>query len=501
MNRITPHPDQRHGLATLLVLVLISVALAVTYALVRSQGTVSLLQTNDRLRATARQAALTGMAVARRTLHTADWPGADSTLTGSAGPHASYLIQFTTGDPALTPADPDFPDYPYRLTVQVTGSSADPTDPQRAATQRLAAVFRLTARALASEPPLWETISRYTFFQSKADTTVLNVPCGIEGPVRLQGRLELAEGLHWSTAARQRYLVDLNRMRRATDRDQRPLTGPVEMPFDRQSAGLVALLEQGMEVSLTDEPPTAVSLRPDGFADSYQLYPGGKVYSAQRLGPILRNRTLQPDPLTNPLGIFVRRGRLDLWDGVTIRGTLVVRGASNGDVHIWGHAVRLAPVDLPPLYGSELPVRLPTLVLEDDLRLRPGCEGSIEGMVFVGHEYDVRSDWQSGIQMPIRGHLVARRVLVRPRFPWIRWPHWWNQQYQEFVAQAASGIPHFPQWLASEAGLDPTPRITISPADSPARYHWRRPGDPIYVPHPEDEGLRWELLRWIEEPQ
>ncbi len=58
-----PPRQPRRGVATRVVLLLISMALAVAYASMRSQTTASLVQRNAALRTSARQAAMTGMTV------------------------------------------------------------------------------------------------------------------------------------------------------------------------------------------------------------------------------------------------------------------------------------------------------------------------------------------------------------------------------------------------------------------------------------------------------
>ena len=53
-------------------------------------------------------------------------------------------------------------------------------------------------------------------------------------------------------------------------------------------------------------------------------------------------------------------------------------------------------------------------------------------------------------------------------------------------------------------GRDPNPRLTIKPDRTEVRYHWHKPGDPIFVPHDDDAednvGLRWEIVEWTENP-
>jgi hypothetical protein len=52
----------------------------------------------------------------------------------------------------------------------------------------------------------------------------------------------------------------------------------------------------------------------------------------------------------------------------------------------------------------------------------------------------------------------------------------------------------------AQQGYDPKPLLTIKPDPSPVTYHWKKPYDPIYVPHPTDSGLRWDLVEWTDNP-
>ena len=48
------------------------------------------------------------------------------------------------------------------------------------------------------------------------------------------------------------------------------------------------------------------------------------------------------------------------------------------------------------------------------------------------------------------------------------------------------------------SGLDPESLLTIRPESIPVAYHWHNWDQPVYVPHPDDEGLRWHLLEWTD---
>lgn len=499
-NRRGASGRSRRGVALVVVLLIVAAALATSYSLVRSQGTAMRIQANAALRAQARSAAITGLAVARKNMHTSAWAGVDTTLAGSIGDTQRWQVSFTTGDPSLAPGDPDYEELPYRVTLLSTGYATDPADPKRISSHQVRAVLRLVPRALADEPAGWDDVTGHTLFQLGAGEAAIGVPLRTEGPVRFQGRLDLGEAYDWSHSVRSRYLGDLNGMRSGGGPDYRPFNGPLRLPFAAQSGGLISLLTGDLGVAAEDVAAAPVSLAQSGYVSGYQLYPGGTVYQPEYLPGIVHDRTFEPDPETNPLGIFVHEGTVNIYDNVTVRGTVVASGTSTGDVHLRAGGIRIESQGLPPLEGSDEPVRLPCLVLEDDFRVHPGAEASIEGMVNATQDFEITSDDHDGIRFAVTGHVAAANVLVRGRTDFDQTKGWWNDRHTEYLAQRSSGLAYFPEYVAAAAGLEPEPQLVVVPDTTPVRYHWKNPDDPIYVPHPDDEGLRWELLEWDENP-
>src|SRR5688572_10286083 len=105
----------RRGFAILLVLALISMTLAVSYAVIRTQAAGLKAGTNLGQRLDARQAAYSGLSAALRKMSQSDWAGADTVLTGTVGTYATFAASFATGDALLTASDPSASDWPYRL--------------------------------------------------------------------------------------------------------------------------------------------------------------------------------------------------------------------------------------------------------------------------------------------------------------------------------------------------------------------------------------------------
>jgi len=501
---------RRRGVAVLMVLLLISMTLGLSYAAIRSQSTALRINRNSDRRLSARTAAVTGLTMALKKMSTRDWAGVDTTLTGVPAKYESFQVTYTTGDPSLTPGDPDYEEFPYRVTLLATGYAADPDRPESVAAHRIRAVVRLIPRALASEPDVWPEMTGYTLYQHDRGTFAVNVPLRVEGPVRIQRKLDLAEGYSWKNDAKERYLGDLEAMRSAGQPDWRPLNGPLDLPHNRQEGGLLSLLETEMNVPTNDvATKVATGWRHPGPWTTYQIYPGGKVYRVPALRQNQWNVRWEPDPLTNPLGIYYRSGPIYLYNNVTIRGTLVCTGSWNGDLHFRGRNVHLQSVDLPPLEGTDVPVRLPLTILQDDLQIWYGAEGSITGLLTARDDFEIKRDQQYDMSVAIEGQVVARDFQIRGRSDWDRESDWWKDCYDRFVEETDGDddgngdggetvTDYFPLWLQQNHGLDPNPRLTVKPETTKARYHWHESGNPIYVPHPDDDGLRWDLLQWTE---
>jgi hypothetical protein len=199
-------------MAVLVVLALISVALAMSYSIMRSQMTGVQLQANDDRGERARQAALAGLSAGLRSMRLADWAGVGSNLAATINATDSYSVTFAEGDAALVPESPDYADYPYRVTLTSTGTSIDPTQPTVSSTYQAQAVMRLIPRQLSTAPSNWSTLLSYTVYQWTNSSVYLAVPCHIEGPVRLQSGIEL-DVYWWYSSPRSRYFSDLNLMR------------------------------------------------------------------------------------------------------------------------------------------------------------------------------------------------------------------------------------------------------------------------------------------------
>ncbi len=558
----------RRGVAVLLVLLMVIVAMALSYAVMREQSTATTLQSNAGLGMSARQAALAGMSVALKNMQSSSWAGVATSLNRSLGTNAQFQVTFTTGDPSLTAGQPGYSDFPYRVTVVSIGTATDPGNPSRVSSYTIQAVVHLVPRALAAEPANWTTMCGYTLYQWTSGNFKVNIPYRVQGPVRVQQQLQLsrADGASpwygWNKDTRTQYLGDLYKMFTPGSSDFRPFNGPISLPYSSQAGSDVALLNTTMGIPTSDVAQQNINnWMTNASVTSYQLYPGGKVYSVPSLSQSLQNTTLAPDPIANPAGIFYRPGGLCLYNNVSIQGTVITQGNSTGDLLIYGTNVHLQPVDLPALQGTTAAVELPVAVLGDNLTLEAGANASLAGLVAAGSDLDVLTDTQYGastwtvaasqngtaLESYLQSHLTtfsateihrmvlagcvkingvvgltssnvatgqtveactriflgrafAKNVTVYGRTEWYQWSGLWSYLYNLFTSQLSNAHPItlFPVWLQDVLGLQPEPQYGLWPDPLNPYYHWWNPQNTIYVPNPSDGGLRWDLLSWTE---
>lgn len=466
-----------------------------SYAAMRSQSMARKIHHNCDRRASARQAAMTGLTMAIKKIHQSDWGGVGTELSGSLGSYQSFQVTFTAGDPALSADDPDYDNLPYRVTLLSTGYSADPDNPTSIATHQVRAVARLVPRNLEDEPSDWTRMQQYTVFQSRQEDFELDIPCRVEGPLRIQGKLKVARHYPDDGDAWLRYLGDLQLMRLNGHPDYRPIDGPLELLTVAQDGSQMFVVVYKLGVTVINKWPheTASDWTKPTSLVSYQIYAGGPVYTTPNLASTLENVTLQPDPVTNPLGIYYDDGSVTIRDNVTIRGSLFAKD----DIRVEGANVHFQPAELPALHGSETPVRLPVASCQNFL-VKPGAEGSLTGFLAVFDKFEIEKSPET-VEFAITGRVVARKFYIKERQPWEQL-NWHDYYHDGFLKQPGpTQEQFFPVWMGLQ-GRDPRPRLTVKPDPSPVRYHWHYPQDLIYVPHPDDEGLRWELVRWTDSP-
>jgi Concanavalin A-like lectin/glucanases superfamily len=320
------------------------------------------------------------------------------------------------------------------------------------------------------------------------------------GAISTNSTVRASIGNNPSGSPRARLLRDYEAMRVAGHGDFRPFSGPISAPLSMTSDHNRRLLEDDSNVTLNDVAigHGVAPVTHPGNVSSYQLYPGGKVYVPTRLPSRISNSRFTPDPKTNPLGLVTRSSNLTVDAGITVHGTLIVSGTGeSGRIKLKGNGISLEPVSLPPLYGDSTVYQLPSMIAFSEIEIHHESSSSLRGLIMTWDELRCQDGKQS-TTMQMTGQLIAGKLTVESRDEWDQSSSWWNSQHTSFLGQldAASPTIYFPQWLDEQHDLDVTPRLTIQPDSAKPYYHWHDWTKPIFVAHPDDGGLRWDLLKW-----
>ena len=481
---------ERRGMAVVVVIGLMAITLALSYSMLRTQVTCIQIQSNSLRRSKSQLAAMAGIQAALRIMSQPDWTGVGESLYGDVSDTDSYYVTVETGDPSLVPSHPDYAEYPYRVTLISTGTAHDPVDSGQRSIHRLRVVVQLVRRRLADPPSSWSAVMPYTVYQWSKRHVDFELPARIEGPCYLQGRLWLAQ--HYPNGdAREEYLGDLELMRAAGLPDYRPFDGPLSLPFSRNPDR--SLLVNELKVSVKNVPArNSEPIAHPGDITSYRLYPGGQEYMSDTLPLILKNQTIGPDPLTNPLGVYIRHGSLYVRKKTTVEGFLLTWGGSTStDLHVSGENIAFQAPMLPPLAEDSNRYQLPAIAARDDIYVYDKTDASIRGAVYAGDDYEVLHNHHD-VQVHLRGKLVCAELEFQPHRKWDRLN--WRDALEDFEEQNA--IRYFPQWIERRKELAPDPLVTVKPDSVGVVHHWPDWNQPLFVPHPDDGGLRWEVVDW-----
>ena len=488
----------RRGVALIIVLTLIAITLSLSYAVMRSQGTIARIQANSDLRANARQAALAGYLAGLRQMHNASWAGADTSFSGNAGPNMTFQVSYVTGDASLAATSTSYSEFPYRVTMTVTGTATDPTNLAVSVSDHILAVVKLVPRQLQTEPATFGSIIQFTAYETGSNDFEIEPRRRIEGPVRIQGKVRLFKEAPNDSAANSRYISDLGLLRTSNNLDYRPFTGPISLPTSSSDGTTLSALTTNFGLTLTNI--TATSPASDwafpSTARTYRLYTGGKVYTIANAASTLQNVSLAADPLTNPAGIFYSSGDVSIRDNVTIQGTLL----ASGKILVSGANVNLQPVSLPAFRGTTTPIKLPVLVASSDIEFQNTASGTVTGMLASFNNFLLDQSSQN-LTLQLFGNVTAKQFTFHDCTEWAFGGGTWSTLYTLFTAQKLlpNGTANFATYLRN-AGLPSSPTVTLKPETTAATYHWQTGNNPVFVPHASDPGLRWDVLSWKEYP-
>ena len=228
-----------------------------------------------------------------------------------------YQVSFAVGDAKLANTDPQYGEYPFRLTIDSLGYSADPQNPAVRSEHHSRCVVQLVRKKMTAEPANWAASTNDTVYQFNNRDVYVQFPVKINGSATLMGKLKLCTEYPGNSGALDQYLGDLNARRIGGKGDDRPFPGTMSIHgfATSQDGPTMSLLtaKLGMilaEPLIGDGAPVSYP----GAVLSYKLYPGGKSYTTPVLqnnyGNPIQNVTIAPDPVNNPLGIYRSSGSL-----------------------------------------------------------------------------------------------------------------------------------------------------------------------------------------------
>jgi hypothetical protein len=483
----------------------ISITLALSYAMLRSQVTAVEIQSNLERRNLARQAAYAGISAALHQIHSPSWSGVDTSFSRDLATQQWFEVGFTTGDASLTPSDPDYHEYPFRVTIDSTGYAADPAHPDVRSSYRVRAVVQLVRERLTPAPSGWDAVRNFTAFQWSTSASYIEVPARVEGSCWLQGPIYIGSDYPVDSASRTQYYNDLLAMKNAGRGDFRPFNGPLWTPFSRQTTTTRNFITSGQGVAMYDAPiVTSAPVAYPTNTSHYQLYPGGKKYSLPVLQSIYGNTisqvTLAPDPIENPLGIFLSNGTLFVGSNTTVQGTIITAG-SEPDIRITGQNILFQGQALPPVEGATVPTQLPVAIVKDDFHVQSNSSSAVRGVVVAYDEFAfIRGETNTRFDM--QGRAICNKLYLYGRAPWDLALLQWQADLLTFNTQKllAGGFKYFPEWLKHIRGMDPNPLLTIKPDSPEIVHHWNSLDTPVYTAKTDGAGLHWNLIDWIDNP-
>lgn len=405
----TAHLDatnSRGGFSMILVMLAIGLSLAVTFGFMRTQITSLQSTQNDSRNDLALEAARTGISGALLRMQSTAWTGMSDTYSKIVQQDSANLVSCSATYGAVTSgqvAGVSDSELPLHVAITSVGTWVSPSSSTTKVTRTIKAIVRLTPRLpgrtaragdvstatdLSTNSTGYSATLPYTLTTTSSTSTSLNFDPGlrIEGPVWLSQRLALFNSESWSSTIRATMLTEIGNQFGATTAANmihpHPLTGPVTFSTAPTSAIQTDLGRLKTTWATTTQTPSATSMSTNNWL-SYQLYEKGPVYTAVSLSSSLSATTLQPTA-TNPLGIFVRSGNLDVNSQVTVIGTLVV----SGTVSIYGTGTTitaynwLASGGTPVVSGADSWPRLPAIVAKA-MNLSSGAQTVIEGAVMI----------------------------------------------------------------------------------------------------------------------
>lgn len=429
----------RDGFSMILVMLALGFSLALTYGFLRTQVTSLQLTQNEVRRDLALEAARTGISAGLLRMQDPTWVGLADTYARTTQRDSTNLVSCSVSFSTLTSGQVtgiSDAELPLHLCVKSVGTWTSPRDSTISVTRTIKAVVRLmprlpnraaragdvaTAIDLSKNSDGYQATLPFTLTTTSSSSTTLNFDPGsrIEGPIWTRG-MALFNSESWSSTIRGSMLAELGNQYGSgaptTFVHPHPLNGPIQLtraPSTSIQSDLSKLKTAWTTVSQTP----SVSALNSNMWTSYRLYDRGPIYQAVVLSNSLSNVTLAPS-VSNPLGIFVRTGNLDVYDQVNIQGTLIVTGTltfwglgSSVSAYNWISSDGTAAVT-----GADSWPRLPAIVAKN-LSFSNSTRTIVEGAVQVDSQITgAGGDFSNPTATPV--NLIGMATASRGKQPY-----------------------------------------------------------------------------------
>ena len=306
-------------------------------------------------------------------------------------------------------------------------------------------------------------------------------------------------------SSRSTYLADLERMRIGGLGDHRPFGGTLSLGDGLTSDDTIDVLTEQLNttVDATLSASTSNPISHPGTVTTYQIYQGGPTYSVPQIATSLSAANIAPEPVNNPLGVYRDSGAdTNIYADTSFQGVLLFDGLYT-DIKVRGNNVSLSSVRL-PAFDDGTVYELPLALAEGDFLVESNGGGTINGFVMAWDKMSLAPGTNQTLD--VTGRVVTRKLSLKGPTQWASisestW-NWLLYLYRHYDQLTNSEIPadYFPEWLREFYGADYNDRLTVKPDESSPNYHWHDWQNPIIVPHPDDPGLRWDLVEWIDSP-
>ena len=119
-------------------------------------------------------------------------------------------------------------------------------------------------------------------------------------------------------------------------------------------------------------------------------------------------------------------------------------------------------------------------------------------MVAAWDDFHIEAGVESAT-FSVVGRVICGEFLIDHRDQWTATNWDFYHDLFQFVNAQSGAMRYFPNFMGA-IGRSPIPFLTIKPSSASVTDHWLTAGAPLYVAHPSDSGLRWNIVRWTTSP-